>query len=429
MKPISLLFFLSLLLQLNAAKKPNVLVIYTDDHRYSGIHALGNMQVKTPNMDHLAENGIVFTHAYLQGAFTGATCVPSRAMLHSGRDLFKLDGNGFNLKPDVVTMGQAFKEAGYYSFHIGKWHQDFNALQRSFNGGEKIMGKPRYLTDHYRMPFSDWDPTGKYKPENCYLLEYDEKGNVKRRALTKDDKRGPTGTEKTGPHSSEVFADEASKFFENYNKEEPFFMYLAFHAPHDPRQAPKKYKKMYPAKKIELTPSYMSQHPFDNGHLFLRDEQLASWPRTPEIAKEELSDYYAIISHLDAQIGRVVKSLKESGLYENTIIILAGDSGLGVGNHGLLGKQNIYDEDGVHVPFIISGGKAPEKGKRLDALCYIHDIMPTACDLAGIDIPETVNGKSMVPVITAEKVQIRDHTYHAYREYQRALRKGDFKLI
>ena len=205
-------------------------------------------------------------------------------------------------------------------------------------------------------------------------------------------------------------------------------MYLAFHAPHDPRQAPKKYKDMYPEKKMELLPSYMPQHPFDNGHMTTRDEALDTWPRTPEIARKHLSDYYAIITHLDAQIGRVIKSLKKTGQYENTIIVLSGDSGLGVGNHGLLGKQNIYDEDGIHVPFIISG-KIKGEGRRIDVFSYIHDIYPTICDIANVKIPHSVTGKSLKPVIDGEKKQVRDCTYHAYRQHQRAFRKGEFKLI
>ena len=134
---------------------------------------------------------------------------------------------------------------------------------------------------------------------------------------------------------------------------------------------------------------------------------------------------------MDAQIGRVVQALKESGLYENTIVVMAGDSGLGVGNHGLLGKQNIYDEDGIHVPFIISGGWIDEEhqGKRVDARCYIHDIFPTICDMVSISPPETVDGKSLLPVINGKIFEIRDYTYHAYRQHQRAYRLGDFKLI
>ena len=421
----------SFLLKAQENNKPNVLIIYTDDHRYSGVHALGKQAVQTPNLDKLASNGIAFTKTYLMGSFSGATCIPSRAMLLSGRDLFSLDGIGRNIPDNHTTLGEAFMKAGYHAHHVGKWHQDLKSLARSFNSGGKVSGKPRYLVDQYRMPYSDWQADGVYKAENSYLLEYDEKGKLIRRPLTKEDKRGPIGTEKTGPHVSEVLADEAAEFIEGYHKKQPFFMYLAFPTPHDPRQAPKKYQDLYPVDEIDLPPSYMPQHPFHNGHIVLRDELLGEWPRTIQIAKQHLADYYAIISHLDAQIGRVIATLKELGLYENTIIIMAGDSGLAVGNHGLLGKQSVYDEDGIHVPFIISGGliKEKDKGRRIDALCYIHDIMPTICDLAGIPTPETVLGKSLVPVINGEVKQIRDYTYHAYRQHQRAYRKGDFKLI
>ncbi|WP_197705568.1 sulfatase-like hydrolase/transferase [Labilibaculum antarcticum] len=410
-------------------KKQNVLLIFTDDHRYSGVHALGKQDVKTPNIDALADNGIVFTNTYLMGAFSGATCMPSRAMLLTGRQLFRLKGQGREIPEDQTTIGETFKQAGYNTNMVGKWHQDTKSLVRSFDSGSTVMGIGVYLTDHYRMPLWDWDKEGTFDKKDAYLLEYDENGKTVRRAITKDDKRGPIGTEKTAPHTSEIFADNAINYIKDYKEKDPFFMYLAFHAPHDPRQAPKKYRDMYPADSIQLTPSYMPQHPFDNGHMVLRDEALAPWPRTAEIARQQLADYYAIITHLDAQIGRVIASLKESGQYENTLIVFAGDSGLAVGCHGLMGKQSVYDEDGIHVPFIISGANVADKGKRIDALSYTFDIFPTICDLTGLSIPESVDGKSLVPVIKEEKEQIRDYTYHAYRQHQRAYRKGDYKLI
>ena len=436
MNKIEILYLLALFIccQLQAQKnsKPNVLLIYTDDHRYTGVHALGGEAVRTPNLDQLAFEGIAFTNAYLQGAFTGATCVPSRAMLLTGRNLFQLGGRqGREITQDHKTMGEAFMEAGYYAYHVGKWHQNTDVLARSFHSGAKLCGLPKYLTDQYRMPFSDWRADGKYQPENTYLLEYDNKGEVKRRPLTDGDKRGPTGTEKTGPHVSEVLADEVASFVQGYDKQETFFVYLAFPTPHDPRQAPDKYKALYPEERIALPPSYMPQHPFDNGHIVLRDELLDVWPRTKQIARKHLSDYYAIISHLDTQIGRVIDALKASGKYENTLIVMAGDSGLAVGNHGLLGKQSIYEEDGIHIPFILSGGFIEEKnrGKRVEALCYNYDIMPTICNITGIATPESVTGKSLVPVIQGKVDQIRDNMYYAYRQYQRAYRKADFKLI
>ena len=410
-------------------EKPNVLIMYTDDHRFTGIHALGKMAVKTPNMDELATNGIAFTNTYLMGSFSGATCVPSRAMLHTGRQLFKLKGQGHMIPTDHKTIGETFQEAGYNTHIVGKWHQDNASLIRSFDGGQRIMGRGVYLTDHYRMPLWDWDESGRFSKENAYILAYDKEWNVVEKPITSDMKRGPTGLETNGPHTSETFAESAVNYLTDYEEENPFMMYLAFHAPHDPRQAPEKYKKLYPIEDIELTPSYLPQHPFDNGHMFLRDEQLAPWPRTPYTSKKELADYYAIISHLDEQIGRVIKALKASGEYENTLIVLAGDSGLAVGNHGLMGKQNIYDEDGVHVPLILSGGFIKERGMRISALSYIHDIFPTICDLAGIQIPASVDGLSLRAIIDGEKKEVRDHTYHGYMQFQRAYRKGDFKLI
>lgn len=410
-------------------KKTNVLMIYTDDHRYTGVHALGKMQVKTPNIDELVDHGISFSNAFLMGAFSGATCMPSRAMLLTGKQLFQLKERGHFIPKEDTTMGEAFHNAGYESHMVGKWHQDGASLARSFDSGGRVMGMGVYLQDHYRMPFWDWNKEGKFGKQDAYLLQYDKEGKVFRRALTKDDVRGPIGTEKTGPHDSKIFADDAISFIDQYHKKKPFFMYLAFHAPHDPRQCPKKYNDMYPVDQIQLPPSYLPVHPFDNGHMYLRDEELAPWPRTPEVIRQQLSDYYAFITFLDAQIGRVIQALKESGEYDNTLIILSGDSGLAVGCHGLMGKQNVYDEDGIHVPFILSGKLVPDHGRVIDAFCYIHDIFPTICDMAGIPIPNSVTGKSMVPVIKGETNQVRDYTYHAYLQYQRAYRKGDFKLI
>ena len=415
--------------QQSPSDKPNILLIYTDDHRYSGVHALGGEQVFTPAIDKLTEQGIAFTNTYLMGSFSGATCIPSRAMLLTGRQLFKLQGQGHTIPEEHTTIGEAFREAGYYSHIIGKWHQDNASLLRSFDRGDKIMGRGVYLTDHFMMPYWDWDEKGYFKKEDAYLLVFSDEGLITKRSLTNEDKRGPAGTEKNGPHSSEVFANQAIDFIQNYKDEKPFFIYLAFHAPHDPRQAPEEYLDMYPPKNIKLTPSYMQQHPFDNGHIVLRDEELAPWPRTRKIAKKHLAEYYAIITHLDAQIGNVIDALQASGKYGNTLIVLAGDSGLGVGNHGLLGKQNVYDEDGVHIPFIISGDLVKDKGRRSDALCYIHDIFPTICALTDVEAPSSITGKSLLPIIKNKTDQVRDYTYHAYRQHQRAFRKGMYKLI
>lgn len=124
--------------------KPNVLIIYTDDHRYSGVHTLGGANVQTPNIDALAKDGVAFENTYLMGAFTGATCVASRAMLLTGTNLFQLQGAGHNIPIENKTIGETLKNEGYNTHIIGKWHQDGNSLKRSFNSGDKIMGKGVY---------------------------------------------------------------------------------------------------------------------------------------------------------------------------------------------------------------------------------------------------------------------------------------------
>jgi arylsulfatase A-like enzyme len=190
---------------------------------------------------------------------------------------------------------------------------------------------------------------------------------------------------------------------------------------------PPEYLKMYDTAKIKLPPNFMPQHNFDNGELKVRDELLAGFPRTiPEI-KGHIRDYYAMITHLDAQIGRIIDALKESGEYENTIIIFSGDNGLALGQHGLMGKQNVY-EHSVGVPLIWSGPGIPENQKR-DAFVYLLDIYPTICEIIGIKVPDSVDGTSIKQCILDKNAQIRTSLYFSYRDFQRSVRDREYKLI
>ncbi|GAI83201.1 unnamed protein product, partial [marine sediment metagenome] len=172
------------------------------------------------------------------------------------------------------------------------------------------------MSNHLKVPVYDFDPSGEYPKEKQYTGE---------------------------KFSSEMFADEAIKFLENDTGDDPFFMYVSFTAPHDPRMAPKEYEEIYPRERIFIPENFMPEHPFDNGEMKIRDEKLAPWPRTEKIVRDHIGAYYAMITHTDAQIGRLVDALEKNGKAENTIIIFAGDNGLAVGQHGLLGKQNLYE--------------------------------------------------------------------------------------
>ncbi len=384
---------------MGSQRKPNILFFFTDDQRFDTIGALVNEHIITPNMDSLVRNGTTFTNAYIMGSMSGAVCVPSRAMLMTGRTLFSLEGVGKVIPENHVTLPEVLRETGYTTFHTGKWHQDSKAYARCFSAGAKIFFGG--MSDHYKVPVRDYDPTGKYSKGKIY---HDE-----------------------GKHSSELFSDAAIRFMRNYKGDSPFFVYIAYTAPHDPRHMPKEYLDMYNPEDIVLPESFLPEHPFDNGDMRTRDEKLAAWPRTPEEIRKHIAAYYAMITHVDAQIGRVLAALKETGQAENTIIVFSCDNGLAVGRHGLLGKQNIY-EHSVHVPLAICGPGIP-KGQKRDAFCYLLDIFPTLCELIGISIPSSVEGRSLVPIIRSQQRKVRNTLFFAYKDVQRGVRDRCYKLI
>jgi len=227
--------------------------------------------------------------------------------------------------------------------------------------------------------------------------------------------------------SSRLFADAAIDFLKNHDSEKPFYAYVSFTSPHDPRQPPKKFMEMYNPDDLPLPKNFKPQHPFHNGWMTGRDEVLAPWPRTPEIIRSQLAEYYGMITHMDLQMGRILKTLRRSGHAENTYIVYAADHGLAVGSHGLLGKQNLY-EHSMGAPLIMSGPGIPS-GKSSDALVYLYDIFPSVCELAGVSVPEKVEGQSLIPICEGEKKSIRDSLFTTYEDIQRAVRTDEWKLI
>jgi arylsulfatase A-like enzyme len=231
-------------------------------------------------------------------------------------------------------------------------------------------------------------------------------------------------------HCCQRLADSTIVFLKSRkagNEPRPFYIYIAPPVPHDPRSAEPQYQKLYDPARIPLSPSFMPQHPFDNGEMTVRDEKLAPWPRTPGDTKQQNADYYSCISGLDYNAGRIFAELKASGQWDNTIIIFSGDNGLSLGDHGLFGKQNLYEFGGMHVPLVIAG-PGIIKGKS-DALVYLMDLFPTVAEFAGATIPFGVEGKSIVPILTGKKTKVRDLLYTAYRDCQRSIRDNRWKLI
>ena len=412
---------------MHSDRKPNVLFILTDDQRYDTIHALGNDQISTPNMDSLAQEGSTFTRASIMGGTCPAVCMPSRAMIMSGRYLFRLEGKGREIPTSHATLPETLSDAGYRTHHVGKWHQDRASFNRSFHDAARIFGFAdgwyKQYGGHWNVPVHDYDATGEYPHEEAYILHEDRETRL------------PVEAGVGGVHSNELFVDAAVDFLDDYGTgqhveegpDKPFFMYLSFVAPHDPRQAPNQFEAMYSSETVSLPDNFLPRHPFDNGELRIRDEALEAWPRRPHAIRRHIADYYSLISHTDAQIGRVIEKLKQMGEYENTIIVLAGDNGLAVGQHGLMGKQNLYDHS-IRVPLIFRGPGIP-RNMRTDSLCYLLDIFPTLCDCLDLPVPGSVDGTSLLPAMQEPVCSIRPSHFYGYRSCQRAVRNERFKLI
>jgi arylsulfatase A-like enzyme len=376
------------------AHPPNVLFIITDDQRYDTLHALGNEIIRTPAMDSLVAGGTAFTNPYIQGGTGGAICISSRAMILTGRSLWRApnDCKGFPLWPEV------FKEAGYATWGVGKWHNGPASYARCFTGGGTIFFGG--MTDQAKVTVHDFNPEGKY----------------------------PKKAERTeSTFSSELFSDTAVRFLREHQDPKPFFMWLAYTAPHDPRTAPLPYDTMYDPAQLPMPKNFLPEHPWDNGDVRGRDEMLAPFPRTPEVVRKHLADYYACISYVDSQIGRVLAALKEAGHADDTIVVFAGDNGLALGQHGLFGKQSVY-EHSVRVPLVMAGPGVPA-GARQAGFAYTFDIFPTVCDLAGVAAPKRVDGKSFAPVFAGCAKEVRDGVCAAYRDFQRMVRDERYKLI
>lgn len=377
-----------------ADQRPNIVFIFTDDQRFDTLHALGNEHIRTPNLDALCQSGVTFTHAGIMGSMSPAVCMPSRAQMMSGRTLFRAPHD----LAGTLTFPQMLREAGYETHGIGKWHNQPESFARSFSGGANIFFGG--MSNHLEVPVQDFDPSGRYEKAREYIGKQ---------------------------FSTELFSNSALDFLSTYDGDAPFLLYTAYTAPHDPRMPPRQYASMYRSGDIPVPANLMPEHPFDNGELRVRDEQLAPWPRTPETIAQHIADYYGMITQVDEHLGRIVETLHSTGRLENTIIIFAGDNGLAVGQHGLMGKQNMY-EHSLRVPLVFSGPDIPG-GKRTDALCYLLDIFPTLCELTGLQIPESVEGRSLAGIIRGEQDRVRDTLYFAYRDCQRAVRDERFKLI
>ncbi|WP_321373187.1 sulfatase [uncultured Draconibacterium sp.] len=382
-------------------KQYNVLFIAADDLNID-INAFGNNKVNTPNIDRLAQRGVVFNHAYCQAPL----CGPSRASLMTGyypdkTGVFDLGPRFRDALPDAVTLAQMYKNNGYYTFRTGKI---FHA------GVPGDIGQPGH--DDPASWTMTYNPIGRDKTDE-YLLNADNPMLGTYLAIDCEDNEMTDAIsanvavsilrQRTG--NQEVTA--YGRFGGGRVNPQPFFMAVGFYRPHVPYVAPQKYFDMYPWEDIELPEN--PENDWDN------KPHAAAWTlplnagASEEQQKKAIQAYYASISFVDTQVGKLLDALDEFGLSENTIIVFWSDHGYHLGEHGQWQKQTLF-ERAAKLPLIISV-PGYSKGEKTDAVAQMVDVYPTLAELSGFEAPDDLVGKSLVPVLENPKVNWENAAY------------------
>ncbi len=398
--------------------QPNVLLIYVDDLGYGDTGVYGHPIVKTPNIDRLAEEGLKFTQFYAPSAL----CSPSRAGLLTGRTPYRTgvqswipDNSAISLGENEITIAALLKEQGYRTAAIGKWH---------LNGGLEMKDSPqaRDFGFDYQYGLAAWvknakaEKAGKGKlfPDNMY--------------------RNNKAVGETTKFSAELISDEAIKWIGEDS--EPFFMYLTYSEVHTPIASPKHFTKQYD--------EYLTDESRDNPWTYY-----FNWADKPYRGKGE---YYANISYMDAQMGRVIEFLRKHKQLDNTLVIFSSDNGpvtveaeqawelsMAGETAGLRGKKRYLFEGGLRVPGIIRYPSIGTQGDTISTPVTALDIMPTIANFVGAKIPSDrpIDGQSLMPLFTGKETKSnklkRQKVFYwsipTPDGMEFAIRDGDWKLI
>lgn len=381
-----------------AKQRPNVLFLVSDDLRPE-LGCYGNSVIKSPNIDRLAKRGIVFNRAYCQQA----VCSPSRSSVLTGMrpdstKVWDLNTHFRKALPDVVTLPRYFRDNGYTTRGLGKiYHGGFDDPDGWSN--------PATVTKGRRQKPSEKSP-GSNSPSNPAP---DYFANVTHAKLTKTDRGLAFGATDDPPHGGGEgeLADQAIAAMREFKEEkQPFFLAVGFHKPHLPLVVPRAYWDLYDATKIPMPENRFLPKDAPEYALVEKAElwNYSGVPDLPHLPDDYMRllrhGYYAAVSYMDAQLGRVVDELQQLGLAENTIIILWGDHGWKLGDHDRWAKHSNCEND-ARAPLIISAPGMKSIGTKTDALVEFVDIYPTLVDLAGLPLPGSLEGKSVAPLLDA----------------------------
>ncbi|RUA26890.1 MAG: sulfatase [Bacteroidetes bacterium] len=429
-------------------KKPNILFIVVDDLKPL-LESYGDENVKTPGMDRLASQGVLFENAYCQQA----VCAPSRVSFFTGKrpdrtKVFDLKTNMRDMNPNIITAPQFFKDHGYTTVGLGKLlHGAKRNDPVSWSKQPKKDSKLNYA-EGFTAPALDKYQDPKIKAAVAETIAQNLKWRQTKKYL-QERKLLPFSECMDVPddaYADGAIAKEGIKLIKRLSKkEEPFFIALGFHKPHLPFVAPKKYWDMYDEAAIQTSPfqEHAANSPSYAYHTWGEIRAFSDIPNEGPIPNEQqkkvIHAYWASISYVDAQIAKVLDALDKMEVSENTIVVLWGDHGWHLGDHGLWCKHSNF-EQATKVPFII---RAPgyAKGKRAKTFAELVDIFPTLVDYAGIEIPDYLEGNSLMPILENPKAENKDYAISQYfrgknimgysirtKQYRLTLwLKGDFK--
>ncbi|HEX6963036.1 MAG TPA: sulfatase [Lacipirellula sp.] len=420
-------------ISIHAAQRPNVLLILVDDLKPS-FGAYGDAFVHSPNLDRLAERGVRFNAAYCNQA----VCAPSRVNLLIGSrststGIYSLSVNFRVAEPDAVTMPQHFMRNGYHVagvgkvYHIGHGNTDDEASWSEPFHPEKVID--------YVLPEST---EGQLTREEAYFSNQalDRIGELPRGAAF-ERADVPDDAYADGRIANEGIA----RLRQAADREQPFFLALGFVKPHLPFCAPEKYWALYDNVDLPIAtvrdypdgaPNYAGKPKFGELNQYKPVPQTP--PMTSELERTLVQGYYASLSYMDAQVGRVLDELDRLGLAENTIVVLWGDHGFHLGDHGVWTKHTNY-EQANRIPLIFSG-PGIQAGSATTALAETVDVYPTLAELTGLPRPsgpQPIDGVSLVPVLQDPRAKVRDHAYHAFprqgNRLGRAIRTERYRMV
>jgi iduronate 2-sulfatase len=374
--------------------RPNVLFIMADDYR-AELATYGSAAL-TPNLTRLARRAVQFDRAYCQQA----VCNPSRSSMLTGRrpDTLRLWNNGTHfreLNPDVTTLPLHFKQQGYITRNVGKIFHNWHTKEK---GDARSWSAPEFL--HYATHGEDGPQVSGALPKN-----HVSGGG---RSYTSVPLTECRDVPDEAYYDGRVAAEAVRVLGEV--KDQRFFLAVGFWKPHAPFNAPKKYWDLYDRAKLPpLDPRRPAGAPeiaFHDSREILGQPGPQRITPTPELIAEMRHGYFANISYMDAQLGKVLDALDRSGVADRTIIVFTGDHGYHTGEHSLWGKTSTFEYD-ARVPLLLAVPGSAHAGKRTRSFAELIDLFPTLAELCGLPRPEGLDGTSLVPVLRNPTVAVK----------------------